>query len=278
MGMGQGLRRAEARRTIIKLGVPETLADHELEIARTYGEDAALKQDGSYLTIRYADRGRAMGFHVVDWSRVKISRNVAPGVALTTRPGYSRARKPERHQTIQNKKEAAMPRRAQVAEPEPEVEEAGELDYSVYAGKDATPTMEHFGIWIIDEVFGGEFPGKQNEEDAFLDGVRLGGTLRMEFQRSEYWKETREQLKADREAERAEARSTRSAKNGKAEPEEEDEEEAPAAPARRTRGKAPAAAAPARTATRGRSAAAKSDAKPAAPARRGRGKTAEAPF
>lgn len=115
---------------------------------------------------------------------------------------------------------------AQVAEPEPEDTEDEEAkDYTVYAGKDATATMADFGEWLLAEVYGDEYPG---DADSFLDGVRLGGTLRMEFQRSDFNIERREQRAAEREAERA-ARPTR-ARKGKedaeeAEPDETDEAE-----------------------------------------------------
>jgi hypothetical protein len=69
---------------------------------------------------------------------------------------------------------------------EPVVEEEAERDYTLYANKPPTGTMEAFADWIID-VCGLEFPN-QKAEDQFRDGVRLGGTLRMEFQASDFWR------------------------------------------------------------------------------------------
>jgi hypothetical protein len=61
-------------------------------------------------------------------------------------------------------------------------------DFTGYADKEPTGTMKAFADFLIDEVYGGEFPGTAKDEKAFRNGVRLGGTLRMEFQASEYWK------------------------------------------------------------------------------------------
>jgi hypothetical protein len=158
-----------------------------------------------------------------------------------------------------------MPKRgAAVAEPEVDETEDGVKDYTIYAEKDPTPTMQDFADWLIEEV-GLEFKSSQHE-DEFRTGVRLGGTLRMEFQRSDFNKER----KAERRAARAE-------ENGADEVDET--EEAPAKPARgRQAAKAGAAKA---GPTKGAAKAAATT--PAAP-RRGRRATAaaatsgEAPF
>jgi hypothetical protein len=55
------------------------------------------------------------------------------------------------------------------AEPEPEPEETrasqnGEKDYTLYADKDITATMEAFADFLIDEVFEGELPRGFDEE------------------------------------------------------------------------------------------------------------------
>jgi hypothetical protein len=146
------------------------------------------------------------------------------------------------------------PRRGTAPAPEPEVEEVeaeeGERDYTVYATKPVTATMEDFAQWLHEEV------GDINEMGA-NDPVRLvalAGTLRMEFQKSDFNRTRRE----ERRAERAQARA--------AEPEEA-EEEAPAPAPKPGRGRAakPVAAA---TAPAGKPAATarRAGAKPAATA------------
>ncbi len=136
------------------------------------------------------------------------------------------------------------PRGKAAVKEEPQAEEETEFDYTVYADKPITQTMEDFHEWLQD-VVGVELD---------LRSVALGGTLRMHFQQSDFNKERR--------AERQAARAASAASNGEA-------GETPAeAPAKRGR---PAAAKPA---------AAAAPAKPAA--RRGRppkaSATAEAPF
>ena len=90
-----------------------------------------------------------------------------------------------------------MPARARATkstrqrDPEPEVEEPkaasnGEKDYTAYADKEITPTMDAFGDFLIDEVYEGELP-EDFDEDSFRKGVALGGSVRMDFQRSDYW-------------------------------------------------------------------------------------------
>lgn len=70
--------------------------------------------------------------------------------------------------------------------PKATVEEE-ERDFTIYADKAPTNTMQAFADWLID-VVGLEFKTKAAEQE-FRDGVRLGGTLRMEFQASDFWKE-----------------------------------------------------------------------------------------
>jgi hypothetical protein len=125
------------------------------------------------------------------------------------------------------------------------VDEAGEKDYTTYAGKLPTATMTDFADWLIQEGAVGEFASKAAEA-AFRDGVRLGGTLRMEFQKSEFNQERR----AERQAARAQD-------NGASEVTDP-----------------PAAPAPAKT-PRGRAAKAGTAPTPTAP-KRGRGRPAAA--
>jgi hypothetical protein len=135
-----------------------------------------------------------------------------------------------------------MPRRAQVAEPEPE-EDLEEKDYTVYADKEITATMVDFHEWL-EEVTGAKLD---------LRSVALGGTLRMEFQKSDFNRERR----AERQAERAEG-------NGAA----EEPAEKPAARAGKGRTASARPAAPAATPARGRPAKAATT-KPATKTRRG---------
>jgi hypothetical protein len=167
-----------------------------------------------------------------------------------------------------------MPRKAAATQV---VEEDTEKDFTIYAEKEPTGTMVAFADWLID-VCELEFPNSKAEEN-FRFGVQLGGTLRMDFQASEYWR-------ADERNPRSPAgKKTRAAANGGAtttrrgkadeeeiEEEEGEEQEAPAKPTRRGR----AAAKPATPAAtgRGRRPAA---AKPAATGRgRGRKPAADA--
>ena len=134
-----------------------------------------------------------------------------------------------------------MARRAQVAAPEPEEMEE-EKDYTVYADKEITATMVDFHEWLED-VTGAKLDQRS---------VALGGTLRMEFQKSDFNRERR----AERQAERAEG-------NGAA-------EEPAEKPAKRAAKGRTASATPAATPARGRPAKpAAAAAKPAGAKRRG---------
>lgn len=142
-----------------------------------------------------------------------------------------------------------MPAKTKTRQPEPEVDEAAEngaRDYTVYATKDFTPTMVAFADWLIDEV-GLEFANAKAEA-LFRQGVALGGTLRMEFQRSDFWGDHEDNRK-NRVAEPAKPKASngRGRKAAVVVDEDEDEAEAEAEapkPARRGRPKAAASAAP----------------------------------
>jgi hypothetical protein len=56
-----------------------------------------------------------------------------------------------------------------------------------YATKSATSTMEAFADYLIAEVYGGELPAGMDVE-SFRRGVALGGSTRMDFQKSDFWK------------------------------------------------------------------------------------------
>ena len=101
-----------------------------------------------------------------------------------------------------------------------------EEDYTKYADKAPTDLQKRFGEWILDKVD----PEIENEED-FLEGVRLGVALRMKFQASP---ENQEVLAANRskvatedddEEKPAPKRRGRPAKAVEPEPEEEPEED-----------------------------------------------------
>lgn len=212
-------------------GLPRAHAIRVLEIAQEHGLKVAHTGDmRSTVTVRY--RGDSQTFTIAPgMPRLPKSSKKVPGKtsARRSRTGYTSMAHDDRSlagwnsviersraSTYQEGQVSQMAKRAAaVAEPEPE---ETEKDYTVYADKPATPLMRDFAEWIKDEV-GLEFSSKAAEA-AFDNGVRLGGTLRMEFQRSDFCKTRREERKA-----------ASAASNGAAEPEEE---EAPA-PRRRTR-------------------------------------------
>ena len=75
-------------------------------------------------------------------------------------------------------------------------------DYTTYATAKATDTMEAFADFLIAEVYGGQLP-KGVSEVAFRKGVQLGGSLRMDFQKSESWKSDPRNYLANVDARRA---------------------------------------------------------------------------
>jgi len=94
----------------------------------------------------------------------------------------------------------ATQRRQAAPEPEPAASLNGEKDYTVYADKKITPTMEAFHEWLED-VVGIDLDPKS---------VSLGGSLRMDFQRSDFW-----------------AEDDRNRRNKVEEPDDDNEEEQP---------------------------------------------------
>jgi hypothetical protein len=101
-----------------------------------------------------------------------------------------------------------------------EVEEADEArDYTVYADKAITASMQDFHDWLNEEV------GDLSEMDT-VRIVALAGTLRMEFQKSDFNQERRSERKAAREAAAAAEPET----EAEADPEES---ETPAKPTRK---------------------------------------------
>ena len=232
---------------IAAYGILPRHAHRVVNIAYQHGLKCAPTEEGS-VTVRYRGESYAIagGPPSADEMGVKGS---AP-----SRKEYTSST--ETLNTRNYRTERDMARRA-AATVEPE------KDYTVYADKPATPLMEDFADWIVDEV-GIEHASKAAEA-AFRNGVRLGGTLRMEFQKSDFCKERREERRAERENEVAEAKAAKKAAP-KAAPKargraaaaateaDEDEPTAPAKPTRRGRATATATAKPARTARRGRAA------------------------
>jgi hypothetical protein len=84
-------------------------------------------------------------------------------------------------------------------------------DLTRYATADATPTMEAFADFLIAEVFGGTLP-KGIDLASFRKGVALGGSTRMDFQKSDAWKSDPRNYLANVEANRAKVAEERLAK------------------------------------------------------------------
>lgn len=127
-------------------------------------------------------------------------------------------------------------------------EDSDAVDYTPYATKAITPTMEDFAAWMNQEIF--EPVGSSIEQCGAEDPVRLvaiAGTARMEFQRSQFNIDRREARKNEKAAAVAAAKA-KAAKAPKTE-----------TPVKAVKGKAPVkAAAPVKG---------KAAAKPATPAK-----------
>lgn len=139
-----------------------------------------------------------------------------------------------------------MPARARAtrkqADPEPEVEETkassnGEKDFTNYADKEITPTMEAFADFLVDEVYDGELP-EDFDEDSFRKGVALGGSVRMDFQRSEYWAADERNRKNRVEEEEPEEEEPTPRRSGRAARRQAQTEETPPPARSKRRGKA----------------------------------------
>lgn len=103
-------------------------------------------------------------------------------------------------------------------EAEEEDEESDEApDYTPYASKAITPVMEDFAQWIDDEIF--QPTGTSIAEVGADDPVRLiaiAGTVRMEFQKSEFNHRRREERKKEKAAPKAVAKPAAKAPAAKA--------------------------------------------------------------
>jgi hypothetical protein len=74
-------------------------------------------------------------------------------------------------------------------------------NYREHATKPVTPTMQAFADFVKAEVYGGELP-KGLSEEAFVRAIALGGSLRMQFQKSEMWRSDPRNYLANVEANR----------------------------------------------------------------------------
>jgi hypothetical protein len=72
-----------------------------------------------------------------------------------------------------------------------------------FAGSKASDTMTAFADFLIAEVYDGKLP-KGVDEASFREGVRLGGSTRGYFQKSESWKSDPRNYLANVEARKAE--------------------------------------------------------------------------
>jgi hypothetical protein len=202
---------------------------------------------------------RVVGVTVV--TKKKSSGSPPDRVALPAATGYTGRLPKVKNSSRPKEREMARGRAAAAPVEEVEVEEAE--DYTVYATKTITATMDDFATWIVDEVYGGDEAAFKKASSERI--VSLAGTLRMKFQASDFNIEQREARKLEREAARAEVAV-------------EPEDEAPAPKPKRGRAAATEAPAPAAAPKRGRAAAAPAAA-PAKPARRGRvAASAAAPY
>lgn len=130
---------------------------------------------------------------------------------------------------------------------EDEDEESEATDYTPYASKAITPVMADFAEWIDTEIF--QPVGTSIQEVGAEDPVRLiaiAGTVRMEFQKSEFNRTQRERRQAEAKAAKAAPKAV--AKAAPAPKAKVAAKAAPAAKAKVAAKAAPAKAAPARTA------------------------------
>lgn len=74
-------------------------------------------------------------------------------------------------------------------------------DVTGYATAEVTETMDAFADYLIAEVYGGELP-EEMDEATFRKAVALGGSTRMYFQKSDFWKNDSRNYLANVEANR----------------------------------------------------------------------------
>ena len=227
-----------------RYGTGLDIGDRIAAIALRYGEKAepcdygffTVRRVGSSKLVMLTDRERTAS---EDRPRqVDRQRKVGYGISSTATTTDPRRIKMPRGQRAAA---AAAPTRGRgrAAAPPAEPETDGPEDYTVYRDKEPTAKMTKFADWIIDNVYEGELVNEdfKTKEDAFREGVRLGGTLRMKFQASPENQADLEAARAAREAEEEPAPAPARGRRGAAAKEE------PAAPARRGRGRPAAKAA-----------------------------------
>ncbi len=198
-------------------------ADRILEIARRVGPNSE-PVPGGIITVTFNGGTNDGFYYTIEENTSASSRKVV----AEAREDYTQTR------TLKPPVKGRTMARGRTAAPvAAETEEA--RDYTVYKDKEPTATMVDFADWIVEEV-GVEF-GTAKEMAAFRDGVRLGGTLRMEFQRSDLNKTRREERRAARVTGNGANEPAPASEPAPAEPEAAAE---PARPARRGRPPKPA--------------------------------------
>lgn len=137
-------------------------------------------------------------------------------------------------------------------------------DPSDYVDQKATPLQERFAEWLTTEEVGADPSACKSKQEAFELGVKLGTSLRIVFQKSDFNQEARATDAQERaSAKKAAKKAAKAAKATAAEVEEdadEDEEETPP-PAKKAAAKkaAPAKKAAAKKATKRAAAAAEEE-------------------
>lgn len=183
MKIDRNFSRSQMIEFIVKrsfLGIDRPVAERICDIARQYGHKAHPTGLG-IVDVRYNS-----GAYRIEYSD-NSSRTVAPARA----PRYTQ---PTKSEDGKRRIQMAPRGRAAAAVQEAATDNDGVTDFTVYADKAPTPTMVDFADWLIAEV-GLEF-ATVKEESAFRNGVRLGGTLRMHFQQSDFNIQRRDERRA----------------------------------------------------------------------------------
>lgn len=136
---------------------------------------------------------------------------------------------------------------------------------SDYVDQDATELQERFVEYLLSEEVGADPASCKSKGDAFALGVKLGTSLRIVFQRSDFNQEARKAAAAERAAAAkatAKKASPKKAAEAAEDTDEDEEEEEPAKPTKAAKAAAAKKAAGAKKATksaRGRAAAAEEE-------------------
>ncbi len=212
----------QAIRFLVSGGIHERIAGRILEIAREHGHKAHPVKAG-ILDVRYSRTG-IYTVSFPDPENIPASKRPPIAPVGSDRYTHSPIAKKNNRQEIQEDKMA--PRKAQATAPPAETEETAK-DYTEYATKPLTPTMQDFAEWLEANV--GDL-GKM-EADRL---VALGPTLYHDFQASDFNRERKAERRAAKETESMAEKPSAAAK---------EEAKAPAkAPRGRAASKAPATA------------------------------------